>query len=443
MNSKNDWTDRLPELMEGYTEAEPEGLWDAVSAGVVPVKRRGAGAWWYAGGVLLAAASVAAVVLLWPVKPSTDISLVPGNIVAKTSAPEEDPAASGEVLSSSACLSETPPVCDGPLPLQPREAMAAEESTSPDARTETINEDVPTLELPDDKQQVQPGMETQAVETDKKQEVPKKDIPDQQTTESKPEKTVVQNRKGEEKISGPGTVEIRRPAVRRKPSSRVQFGFTATGLLSEAVSSSTTGIGIPSVPGTKAAGTTGSYSPSPSMFSRNKASTTDAWHSQSERFSVGVRLNLNYRWGIETGVVFSTLQSDFNSVAGNVRTDTERYIKYRGIPLYVTFNVFEWNRLSMYLNAGPMYEFTTATDTRATSYVSGVLSETKNDDTLYEDSKWSLNAGAGLQLGILNRSALFIQPGFSYHFKDSSTLETFYTEHPASYNLTFGYRILF
>ena len=25
MSNKNDWTDRLPELLEGYTEAEPEG----------------------------------------------------------------------------------------------------------------------------------------------------------------------------------------------------------------------------------------------------------------------------------------------------------------------------------------------------------------------------------------------------------------------------------
>ena len=46
MSNKNDWTDRLPELLEGYTEAEPEGLWDAVQAGIEPKKRRIAAAWW-------------------------------------------------------------------------------------------------------------------------------------------------------------------------------------------------------------------------------------------------------------------------------------------------------------------------------------------------------------------------------------------------------------
>ena len=117
MSNKNDWTDRLPEMLEGFTEAEPEGLWDAVQAGIEPRKRRVAAAWWYSGGALLAAAAIVAVVLLWPVRPSTDVSLVPGDVVAEAQA-------DGEVLPSSACLSETPPIAgDGPLPLQPREAM--------------------------------------------------------------------------------------------------------------------------------------------------------------------------------------------------------------------------------------------------------------------------------------------------------------------------------
>ncbi len=67
MNSNKDWTDKLPELFEGYTEAEPDGLWDAVRAGIEPKKKRPFGALWYAG-VLLAAAAVAAIaLLLWNV----------------------------------------------------------------------------------------------------------------------------------------------------------------------------------------------------------------------------------------------------------------------------------------------------------------------------------------------------------------------------------------
>ena len=79
--SNKDWTDRLPELLENFTEAEPAGLWDAVRGGIVPARRRVAAGWWYAGGALLAAAAVVAVVLLWPVRPSVDVSVVPGNVL--------------------------------------------------------------------------------------------------------------------------------------------------------------------------------------------------------------------------------------------------------------------------------------------------------------------------------------------------------------------------
>ena len=178
------------------------------------------------------------------------------------------------------------------------------------------------------------------------------------------------------------------------------------------------------------------------MLSRNKASTTDANHSQSAKLALTVKFNLDYRWGFETGIVSSTLRSEFNTTVGSSRTITERTITYLGIPLFASYNVFEWHRFSMYLNAGPMYEFTTRTNLESRSYVGGSLTESNFNNTLYKDSKWSINASAGLQLRVSDHSALFVQPGVSYHFKDDSALETFYTEHPASYNITFGYRAL-
>ena len=431
MSNKNDWTDRLPELLEGYTEAEPEGLWDAVQAGVEPKKRRVAAAWWYSGGALLAAAAIVAVVLLWPVKPATEVSLVPGDVVAEvTENVVEEAQADGEVLPSSACLSETPPSKAGPLPLQPREAMAPEDSTSP-STTATIDTDLQTNSaLP---------------ETHNEDEVQAGNVQNETEVQTEPETHVV-------------PIERITPKTRRKPTVRVQAGFTAAGFMGQMVATTTTGVGIPTMPGsrlsvvfdpwatsmpaTKASGSPGSSSAKPSMLSRNKASTTDASHYQSAKLALTLKVNLDYRWGIETGIVSSTLKSEFNTVAGSTMTISERTITYLGIPLFVSYNLFEWNRLSMYLDVGPMYEFSTGTDLASRSYVGGALTETSNDRSTYEDSKWSANAGAGLQLRVSDHSALFVQPGVSYHFKDDSALETFYTEHPASYNITFGYRAL-
>ena len=94
MSSKRDWTEDLPEFFEGYTEAAPEGLWEAVEAGsgAAAGRRRIAG-WWYAGGALLAAAAVvAAVILFRPAADPSVIQLSSGEMVAESSAPAPAPA---------------------------------------------------------------------------------------------------------------------------------------------------------------------------------------------------------------------------------------------------------------------------------------------------------------------------------------------------------------
>ena len=261
MSNKNDWTDRLPELLEGYTEAEPEGLWDAVQAGIEPKKRRVAAAWWYSGGALLAAAAIVAVVLLWPVRPSTDVSLVPGDVVAEVTERDDVEAPSdGEVLPSSACLSETPPSKAGPLPLQPREAMAPEGSTSPSS-TATTDTD---LQI----DSVLPAKDsTSTASTDTTSDGYVRNGPETHIaaeTHIIPETHVV-------------PIERITPKVRRKPTTRLQAGLTATGYFSQLASTSSTGVGIPSNPGnrlsmmqTKASGGPGTgYAAPSSMLSRN------------------------------------------------------------------------------------------------------------------------------------------------------------------------------
>ena len=68
MMDKN-WTDRLPDLLQDYQEAPPEGLWDAVNSGMVSRKRRIPAAVWYVAGGLAAAAAVALLLFLRPSAP--------------------------------------------------------------------------------------------------------------------------------------------------------------------------------------------------------------------------------------------------------------------------------------------------------------------------------------------------------------------------------------
>ena len=425
--SNKDWTDRLPELLENFTEAEPAGLWDAVRGGIVPARRRVAAGWWYAGGALLAAAAVVAVVLLWPVRPSVDVSVVPGNVLlGQGSSLTED----GEALASSARLaSQTPPSGAGSLPLQPRGAMAADASASP-ASGRTAQSGVADTS--------QQGLTT-SVEVD---------LPRDSVRTVGQEEAVKAEAEGVTWPEGAVREERERRRSRgRRPATRVQVGMSTTGYFAQA-SSVSGGVGIPSSPGvrsglaTKSSDLNAQTVFNPYMASRNKPSTTEARHAQDMRISLALKVNLDYRWGIETGIVSSTISSSFLTTVGNTRSTLERSINYVGIPLYLCYNLLEWKRFGMYLSAGPMYEFSTGTNTSTTTSIG--TSRTRNDDhERYKDDKWSLNANAGMQMRVFNRSAIFVQPGFSYHFKDDSSLETFYTEHPAAFNITFGYRLLF
>ena len=398
MNSNKDWTDKLPELFEGYTEAEPDGLWDAVRAGIEPKKKRPFGALWYAG-VLLAAAAVAAVaLLLWPLSPSAEdgVSLVPGDAIVADVVPEE-------VSPSSACLSETSPGKAGPLPLQPREAMAPDGDTSPAASA------------------AEP--EVEALET----------------APEDPNETDAQN---------PSETQTKEPVVmgqpikttpRKMPRVKVQAGISGLGQMSPKTMQTVVSSGTPSVAIATKAWSGDSFDFG--MVSRNKPSTTETSHWQSARIALSLKCSIGERWGVESGVSLSTLNTSIRTVSGSSTKKTDRRVEYTGIPLYVNYNALQWNSFSVYMTAGPMYEFATAMHQQSTSYMNGKRISSSTDDTLQKDGIWSLNAGAGLQWNVTEHSALFVQPGFSYHFVGGNHIETYYTAHPASFNLAIGYRL--
>ena len=84
------WTDRLPDLLQDYQEAPPEGLWDAVSSGMVSRKRRIPAVIWYVTGGLAAAAAAALLLFLRPSAPAPSVTVVPGGLAQVTPAPEQE-----------------------------------------------------------------------------------------------------------------------------------------------------------------------------------------------------------------------------------------------------------------------------------------------------------------------------------------------------------------
>ena len=364
MNSNKDWTDKLPELFESYTEVEPEGLWDAVRAGIEPKKKRPFAAWWYAGGILAAAAVVTLVLLLHPaaVPPAAPVSLVPGE---------------GVVADNSPSFNTQNP--------QENVQIAPETHISPENPQENV--------------QIAP----------------------------------------ETHIEG----EQRLPAIPAGPKPRtairVEAGITTSGLLGQTVSTSAKSLGATGTLATKSLN--GGGLSDLSMINRNKQTITAKDYSKSVSFSFSLKANLNEYFGIESGIMLTELHSVSASSTGNSMTETKQDITYFGVPLNFHYNAFEWRRFGLYLYAGPMYEFSSSAHVSELLYQNGRLRQSSDNYENEDDKLWSLNAGAGLQLRLSDRSSVFVQPGFSYHFSGSNSLDTYYKAKPAATSIAVGYRL--
>ena len=417
MSSKRDWTEDLPELFEGYTEDAPEGLWEAVEAGsgAAAGRRRKAG-WWYAGGALLAAAAVVAAVILF--RPAADPSVIQvssGEMVAESSAPVLVPAATPAPVQPliPATISSQIPAADT------REALSVSGEPAP----APVPAQIPTADT----------LEAKSVSEEPETA--------EQTPET-PNPWMESNETGE-------PLKPFRPKQRHKI--RVQAGVFGSGLMAQNVSQSgQAATHIASMMGSAPAIQTKSLSGGPTTFDpsiigRNKPATTQNNHRQSARLGVGVKVNFLPHWGVESGLTFTTLNSTFETTRGNSTQIVERELHYLGIPLYLHFNALQWRRAGIYLAAGPMYEFTNETTESFSTRLNGKLISSATDNTLQKDHRWSFNLDAGLQLEFMENNAIYIQPGFSYHFPQQVVpvdLQSYYTERPASFNLTIGYRLL-
>lgn len=385
--SKN-WTDKLPDLFEGYEEAAPEGLWDAVQAQMKP-KRKVMPIIWWASAALATAAAVVLAVFLW--KPADSAVSEPGTV---------------------------------PSAAQPILADIPETSAEPISVPEYIPEIIPEITP-----QILPVT------------IPE-DTPEYLNYEPIPIPSIVVEQAVKKQEVKPSPVLHTVPLIKQeKQRHRPKIGISVRtgGYLAQATSSVNTGYGMPYNPGIDTKVVNGG-DPTIAMLSRNRASTTTETHRPGNRLGLGLSYEFLPRWSLESGVNYTSLQSAYNTISGLSASDARRTVEYIGIPLNVQFRLLDKKRLCIYLCGGPMLETAVGGSVSTSSYISGIHSSDKYEPLKPKDLQWSFGGGAGLQLGISRHGALFAQPGFSWHFAGSGNVDSYYTAHPFAWDLAFGYR---
>lgn len=154
--------------------------------------------------------------------------------------------------------------------------------------------------------------------------------------------------------------------------------------------------------------------------------------------SVAAQLRFNNHLGIESGLNYTLLSSQFITGESNAGIVENQKIHYLGIPLNFSYNWLNSKRWDIYSSAGFLFEFpvnaTLSTDYRLQK------SQYFKTESFKAPCQWSMSVGAGVQYNIGSHFGIFVEPNASYFIPNGSEIETYRTEHPFAITLPIGVR---
>lgn len=158
--------------------------------------------------------------------------------------------------------------------------------------------------------------------------------------------------------------------------------------------------------------------------------------------TLGFSLNkqLSLRWTFGTGLMYTSLNSEFESEYHRATLKKTQRVDYLGIPLRLTYRFWNKGCFNAYTTGGVTFEMPI--------YGSLAKKYTITTDSMYtsrEDikarSQWSVNLGVGVQYRLFKPFSIYLEPNMFYYFGNASGIETYRTEHPFIITVPFGLRL--
>ncbi len=156
-------------------------------------------------------------------------------------------------------------------------------------------------------------------------------------------------------------------------------------------------------------------------------------------FSLALRYRLNHRFGLETGLSYSRMRSDFEMGSNGNTINEQQTIHYLGIPAKGICNIYDGKTWTLYGSLGVTAEVPVHSHLGTSYYLHGTL-EATDESAIRAPWQWSVGAGLGLQYNITPDIGLFAEPSLHYYSPTGSRVETYRTEHPFDLSLPFGIR---
>ena len=162
-------------------------------------------------------------------------------------------------------------------------------------------------------------------------------------------------------------------------------------------------------------------------------------HRMPVTWSLALRYRLSRSLGLETGLSYSRLASDFEMGAEGYTIREQQTIHYLGIPVKGTYTIYGKKLWNFYGSLGLTTEIPVSPSFYTDYYVNGVL-ESSDQTAIRVPWQFSTTFGLGLQLHLTPHVGFFVEPSLQYFIPTHSDIETYRTEHPFMFSLPLGIR---
>ena len=156
-------------------------------------------------------------------------------------------------------------------------------------------------------------------------------------------------------------------------------------------------------------------------------------------WSLSIRYKLNNRFGLESGLSYSRLTSDFEMGSNGNTINEQQTIHYLGIPVKGIYNIYSKRGWNLYGSLGVTTEIPVYSPLNTSYYLHGIL-EATDKTTIRAPWQWSVGTGIGLQYNLTPNIGLFAEPSLQYYIPTGSNAETYRTEHPFTFSMPLGIR---
>lgn len=154
-------------------------------------------------------------------------------------------------------------------------------------------------------------------------------------------------------------------------------------------------------------------------------------HHQPISVGMQVGFHLLPKLKLSTGLVYTKVSSDFISGVSDTRTVSTQDLHYIGIPLNLSYSVWEYKGLHTYVTAGGEG----AVNIKNHTETDGEVKESKRDKM-----QWSTNASVGIQYDFILQLGVYVEPGMKYYFDNGSQIENIFKDKKLNFNIQFGLR---